>query len=148
MPNDSTPPAMRFAKRVFTLAALYGLLAVPPMFFMERRYGLDHPPSIAHPEFYYGFAAVTLVWQLVYFTIGTDPLRFRPMMALAAAAKLGFALVVAALAARGHAAAFNLRVGAGIDALLGLLFLVAYARTRELAARPGSAGGVPQPGTW
>jgi len=135
----------QLAKRVFTLAALYGLLVVPPAFFMERRYGVDHPPPITHPEFYYGFYAVTLVWQLVYFTIGTDPVRFRPMMPLAAAAKLGFALVIAALAASGRPTPLNLRVGAGIDAALGVLFLVAYARTRGLGVR--GSRGAPQPGT-
>lgn len=49
---------MKFAKRVFSVAGLYGVIVIVPMYFAEGRIGRDHPPAITHPEFYYGFLGV------------------------------------------------------------------------------------------
>lgn len=40
----------RFARRVFTAAAVYGILVLTPQYFMEARIGRDYPPAITHPE--------------------------------------------------------------------------------------------------
>ena len=71
---------MRFAKRVFVIAGIWGLAIVPAMFFVRADFERQNPPAITHAEFYYGFAAVTTVWQLAFLIIASDPLRFRPFM--------------------------------------------------------------------
>jgi hypothetical protein len=47
---------MRFAKWVFLLAAITGVLMLIPPYFLEQRFGQDNPPPVNHPEFY-GFLA-------------------------------------------------------------------------------------------
>ena len=121
---------MRFAKRVFLAAGVYGLLLVTPMFFLERLLGEQFPPAISHPEFFYGFLGAVLAWQLMYLLIGSDPTRYRPAMLLAAAAKLGFVASAVILYQLG-------RVDGGLvllalpDAVFGLLFLAGWARTGD-----------------
>src|SRR5262249_32193055 len=88
---------MRFAKWVFLLAGLTGVLLVAPPFSMEERFGRDNPPPINHPEFFYGFFGVTLVWQFLYMLIGSDPVRYRPVMLTAMLAKTSFVIAIAAL---------------------------------------------------
>jgi hypothetical protein len=57
---------MTFAKRVFFLAGVYGILALTPMYFLEARLGRDFPPPITHPEHFYGFVGVALAWQVLF----------------------------------------------------------------------------------
>jgi hypothetical protein len=40
-----------------------GLLALLPQYFLEAGNGLDFPPAINHPEYYFGFIGVAVVWQ-------------------------------------------------------------------------------------
>ena len=49
---------MKFARIVFLVAGIYGLLVVAPQYFLEARIGRDTPPAITHPEFFYGFVGV------------------------------------------------------------------------------------------
>jgi hypothetical protein len=60
-----------------------------PLYFLYDSVGNSTPPPGTHPEFYYGFVAVGLVWQFAFLLIGTDPLRFRPMMVPAMLEKFG-----------------------------------------------------------
>jgi hypothetical protein len=41
---------MVFARRVFLIAGIYGLLVLLPLSFMEGRIGRDQPPPITHPN--------------------------------------------------------------------------------------------------
>lgn len=61
------PP--RFAKRVFLVAAIYGIVAVFPQYFMEAKLGIDFPPPLNHPEHFYGFLGVALAWQFAFLLI-------------------------------------------------------------------------------
>src|SRR5712691_7809563 len=79
---------MRFARRVFVTAGIWGLLVVPPLYFLFDTIGRQNPPAITHPEYYYGFTSVTLAWQFAFFVIASDPARFRPLMPPAIAEKL------------------------------------------------------------
>jgi len=56
---------MRFAKWVFLLAGVSGLLVVAPPYFLEGKMGELDPPPVNHPEYYYGFLGVTLAWQFM-----------------------------------------------------------------------------------
>ena len=117
----------RFARTVYTIAGIYGLLVMSPQYFLEERIGRDTPPPITHPEYFYGFIGVVLVWQLVFLVIARDPMRFRPLMPVTVLEKLVFASPVALLYAQGRVAAPTLIFGA-IDLLLAVLFFLCYRR--------------------
>ncbi|HEY4387193.1 MAG TPA: hypothetical protein VGN34_22280, partial [Ktedonobacteraceae bacterium] len=68
---------MKFAKIVFLVAGIYGILVVAPLFVTEGVVNATQPPAITHPEYYYGFACVTLVWQILFLVLSSDPLRYR-----------------------------------------------------------------------
>jgi len=117
-----------FARPVFRWAGIYGLVVVVPLFLLEARIGQDHPPPITHPEFYYGFATVTLAWQIAFLVMASDPRRFRPLMPVAVIEKWAYVVAIAALALTRGLPVSTL-VTAGIDLVLGFLFIVAWRRT-------------------
>jgi hypothetical protein len=45
---------MKFARLVFLVAGIYGLIVLVPQFFLERKIGTDTPPPITHAEYFYG----------------------------------------------------------------------------------------------
>lgn len=61
-----------------------------PFYFRFDAVGREAPPAITHPEFYYGFLVVSLAWQIGFLLIAADPIRFRPMMAIAMVEKFGY----------------------------------------------------------
>jgi hypothetical protein len=81
---------MKFSKITFTTAGIYGLVTLVPCYFLEARIGMDSPPPISHPEYFYGFLGIALSWQLLFFAISTAPIRLRPVMPFALLEKLGF----------------------------------------------------------
>ena len=68
---------MNFAKLVFRVAGVWGIVLLAPLYFMFELIGTQDPPPITHPGFYYGFVGVALAWQVVFFIIARDPVRFR-----------------------------------------------------------------------
>lgn len=119
---------MRFAKVVFWIAGIWGVLVIAPLFFLLDAFNRQMPPAITHSEFYYGFAVVTLAWQLGFFVIAVNPRRFRPLMIPPALAKLGFAATVFLLQRQGSALG-NLPIFALADIVLAILFFVAFFMT-------------------
>lgn len=119
---------MRFAKIVFNVAGVYGLLVLAPQYFLEGRYGRDFPPPVNHPEHYYGFVGLALVWQLAFLLVARDPARYRPLMIVAVLEKLSFGLAVPVLYFMGRVAPLVL-APAVIDLVLGALFTAAYLKT-------------------
>ena len=120
---------VRTARRVFRVAGFYGLVVLLPMFFMEERVAAAMPPAFSHPEYYYGFLGAAATMQLVYLTIATDPVRYRPLMAIAVLAKLNFVVAVAILFAIGRLAPAALGLPA-IDLVIGLGFAWCWWRVR------------------
>jgi hypothetical protein len=120
---------MKFAKAVFWIASVFGVLLVTPLYFTFDLAGRLDPPPITHPQFYYGFVGVVLVWQFVYFTIGTDPVRFRPMMILAALAKASYVVTLLVLYFADRVSPVQAATGIP-DALFIVLFAAAYVKTR------------------
>ena len=127
---------MTFARRVFRGAAIYGLIALLPMYFLEAEQGRQFPPPITHPEFYYGFVGVAVAWQLAFLVIATDPIRYRPLMLAGVVEKLGYGLATVILFALGRVHPMVLGTGA-IDLTLGALFVLAYRSTGTAAASQG-----------
>src|SRR5215813_353657 len=88
---------MVFAKRVFLIAGIYGLIVLLPQYVLLERNGRDFPPPITHQEYYYGFIGVAVVWQIVFLVLSKDPVRYRPMMIPAILEKVSFGIPVVAL---------------------------------------------------
>jgi hypothetical protein len=136
-PGIAPATAIKFAKQVFRIAAIWGLLVVLPLFFLFDTVGRQAPPAITHPEFYYGFAAVTSTWQLAFLLIASDPERFRPLMPVAVVEKAGWLVTLAVLFAQDRVGPSVIPFGA-VDMLLGVLFAVSFVTTAP--SRPRLSG--------
>ena len=124
---------MRFARVVFTVAGVWGLLLIGALYFAFDLIGTQYPPAITHPDFYFGFLAVTLAWQVAFLLIAADPLRQRPIMIAAMLEKFVYVATLIALFAQGRIEAGQ--VGAAIpDVVFGLLFVAAYLKTAAASA--------------
>jgi hypothetical protein len=113
---------------LFLIAGIYGLIVLPPMYFMEHSIGADDPPAITHPEFFYGFIGVATAWQVAFLIIARDPARFRLMMLPGILEKLGFGLAAVILFAQSRLRMQMLLAGIG-DLVFAALFAVAFAKT-------------------
>jgi len=120
---------MKFAKIVFWAAGIYGVIVITPLYFLFDRIGREDPPPITHPAFYYGFVGVALAWQFAFLVIATDPARYRLVMLPAIFEKFSAGGAIVVLVLQGRTASTDL-VFASIDLLLGLLFLLAFVKTR------------------
>ena len=134
---------MIFARRVFLLAGAVGILFVFPMYFLETRIGQSLPPPIAHPEYFYGFIGVTLVWQILFLVIAFDPIRYRPLMLVGILEKVSYGLAAPMLFGAGRVPLATFTTGL-IDLAFAVLFAVAYGKTPS-QSQPRSAQGSPQP---
>lgn len=122
---------MRFAKTVFWAAAIWGFIALVPLYFLYDTIGRQSPPPITHPDFYYGFVGLGLAWQVAFMVIATDPARFRLMMLPSVLEKFSYFAALAVLFAQKHIMPSQLVFGC-IDLLLGVLFIASF-----IATRPG-----------
>lgn len=129
---------MRIARVTFLAGGAWGLAALLPMYWALHAIGERTPPAVTHPEFYYGFLSVAVVWQLAFLVIASDPRRLRPLMPIAALEKFGFAGTVGVLYAQGRVAVGDITLGAAADFVLGVLFLVAYVSTSATDAASSS----------
>ena len=119
---------MKFAKIVFWIAFIWGMLILAPLYFMFDVIGRQDPPAITHPGFYYGFVSVGLAWQFAFLVIARDPVRFRLMMIPSVIEKFGYGTSLLVLYVQHRIHPSDL-VFAGVDTLLGVLFLLAFFRT-------------------
>jgi hypothetical protein len=119
---------MNFARRVFLIAGVYGLLVLLPIYFLEERIGRDQPPAITHPEYFYGFLGAGVAWQVAFLVISRDPDRFRPLMIPAVLEKTSYGCATVALYVGGRLPGVMLVSGL-IDLSLGVLFAIAFLRT-------------------
>jgi hypothetical protein len=125
---------MIFARRIFLIAGIYGVLVLVPQYFMEERVGRDFPPPITHPEHFYGFLGVALAWQVLFFVIARDPVRYRGAMLPAILEKVAFGAAAIVLYAQDRLAAPNLGAGL-IDLVLAALFVIALRKTPDYERR-------------
>jgi hypothetical protein len=121
---------MDFANRTFTIAGIYGIVVLAPLYFLENWLGENQPPAITHPEFFYGFVGIALVWQVAFIVIGRDPTRFRPLMVPCMLEKFSYSVAVFVLFLQSRIAVSTLAVGM-VDFGLGCLFVASYWMTRS-----------------
>jgi len=126
----NSSPGIKFARWIFTIAGIYGIIILLPQYFMEDRFAHDLPPAITHPEHFYGFIGVTSAWQLVYLLIGTDPIRYRPIMAIGMLGKLSFGIACFVLYLQGRLAPIVL-AASSVDLILVVLFGISFLMTRS-----------------
>jgi hypothetical protein len=125
-----------FARRVFLIAGIYGLLILPPHYLFEEKIGRDTPPAITHPEFFYGFVGVAIAWQVAFLIIARDSVRYRLMMLPGILEKLGFGVAALVLYAQGRLAVPMLAAGIG-DLVFAALFAAAFIQTGRADSGPG-----------
>ena len=81
------------ARWIFRIAAIYGLIALTPLYFLEARVAAP-APLLAHPEHFYGFIGTALAAQVMFLVIASDPARYRPLMLAGVLEKLAFGVPV------------------------------------------------------
>jgi hypothetical protein len=119
---------MKFAKIVFWIAGIWGLLVLTPLYFLFDLIGRNDPPPITHPGFFYGFVGVALAWQVAFLFIAQEPARYRPLMIPSILEKASYSVAVFVLVFQGRMHPSDLVFGC-TDLLLGLLFVIAYFKT-------------------
>ena len=107
-------------RKVAGSEALYWLVDVT-----GRRY---RPPT-DYPQFFYGFLSVAMAWQIAFLIIGSSPARFRSLMIPSMIEKFGYVATLAVLYGQARIAATDAQAAVP-DLLLGILFIVAFAKTR------------------
>jgi hypothetical protein len=121
-----------FAKWVFTIGGIWGVLIIAPLFFVEQQLAAATGP-FSHPDAYYGFVASTFAWQLGYLVIGRNPSAYRPFMLLGALGKVIYFTGNWVLFAEGRIP-ISVPLVASPDIVLAILFVIAWFRTRPAPA--------------
>jgi hypothetical protein len=113
---------------VFWIAGIWGVLVITPLYFLFDLISRTDPPPITHPGFFYGFVGAALAWQIAFFVIATDPLRYRPLIIPSVFEKVSYTAAVIVLVLQGRMHSSDLVFGM-TDLLLGVLFVIAYFKT-------------------
>lgn len=124
---------MRFARIVFLIAGIWGVLVLTPLYFMFDLIGRKDPPPITHPGFYYGFVGAALAWQVAFLIIAKYPVRLRLIMIPAVIEKFTYGIAMFVLYSQARVQGSDM-VFAAVDTLLGILFIVAFVKTPSLLA--------------
>ncbi len=115
---------MKFAKWIFLIAGILGLLSTLPLAFTEKMMG------VKQPEFYYGFVFLNICWQILYLFVSSNPVRYRPIIIPAFLAKGSGTVALTWLYLLGRVSGQWIAIGA-IDGIFAVLFLVAFWSTRS-----------------
>jgi len=121
---------MRFARIVFLVAGIYGILILSPLYFLEARIGREQPPSITHPEYFYGFVGAGLAWQVLFLVLSTDPVRYRAMILPAVLEKISYGIALIVLFSQRRLPFAVLGIGS-VDWIFAFLFVAAYSKTKS-----------------
>ena len=127
---------MKFARIVFTGAGVWGIAVLAPLYFLFDLTGRQYAPPTSYPQFFYGFLSVAMAWQIAFLLIGSRPDRFRPLMVMAMIEKFSYVLTLVVMYLRSSIPAID-ATPALPDGLLGILFVVAFIKTRT--AKPHAA---------
>jgi hypothetical protein len=125
---------MKFAKNVFLIAGIYGLIALVPMYFLESTIAAQSPPAITHPEFFYGFVDLGVAWQILFLLIARDPIRFRPAMIPCVIEKIPFGISTISLYLA-HRVGVEVTLLSCVDLVLAALFIISFVKTGAASRR-------------
>ncbi|MEO8258001.1 MAG: hypothetical protein ABI868_11700 [Acidobacteriota bacterium] len=120
---------MRFARIVFTIAGIWGIAVLTPLYLLIDISGRRYAPPADYPHFFYGFVSVAMAWQIAFLMIGSNPARFRPVMLLAIFEKMSYVATLAVLYGRTRITAAD-AAAAVPDFVLGVLFVAAFLSVR------------------
>ena len=126
--------AMKFARNVFIGAGIWGIVVLTPLFGLVDITGRQYAAPTDYPHFFYGFLSVAMAWQIAFLVIGSDPVRFRPLMIPSVLEKLGYVALIVILYGQGRIPAVDAQPAIP-DAVLGLLFIASFVLTRPANAR-------------
>ena len=126
---------MKFAQIVFTAAGMWGIVVLPPLYWLVDVTGRTYDAPSSYPHFFYGFVGVALAWQVAFLVIGSNPARFRPLMIPAMLEKFGHVATLLVLYGQHRIAPVDAQAAIP-DGLLGLLFIVAFVKTRRAERAP------------
>jgi hypothetical protein len=121
--------AVRFPRVVFTIAGIWGVVIMTPLYFTFDAIGRAYPPPITHPDLYYGFVGVTLAWQVAFLLIASNPVRYRTVMLTAILEKFLYVGTMIALYLLGELRTVQAAAVIVPDGLLGVLFVRAFFTT-------------------
>jgi hypothetical protein len=105
---------MKFARIVFIVAGVLGLLAMVPMYRAEGSFR------------YYGSLGGLVAWQFAFFVIASAPRRFRIMMIPAMMEKFLWVGTLVLMYFRGYLTPAQVLGGTIPHAILGALFIIAF----------------------
>lgn len=120
------PMVPRWIRLWFRGAAVYGAIAL-----IASLFGPPPGPVALLPHLAFTFTA--LAFQIVFWVVGGDPVRYRPLMLAGVAEKLAFGVPALTLAGGDWSVPRTIIPFALIDLVLGAGFLLAWLRT---PARP------------
>lgn len=104
---------IRFASRVFRVAAIYGFIVLAPLYLAP----VPDPWRLTH----FGFIGLALVFQGMFWIIAGDPLRYRALVPVAIWEKLCFGIPAVAFWLAGKAHYLHLAFGV-LDLVWAALF--------------------------
>lgn len=120
---------MKFAKYAFIGAGVWGIAVLTPFYWLVDVTGRRYAPPTEYPHFYYGFFAITMAWQFAFLVIGSNPIRFRPLMVPSMFEKFSYVVTLVVLYNQARISAADVQAAIP-DLILGILFVVAFVKTR------------------
>ena len=124
---------MKFARTVFLIAGVWGITVLTPLYWLRDVTGRAYAVPNESPQFFYGFFAVALTWQLAFLAIAWNPARLRPFMILGVIEKISYVITLAVLYQQARISTDDAMASIP-DLLLGLLFVAAFVTTRSAPA--------------
>src|SRR5262245_875206 len=67
--SDDLGGSMRFARIVFMVAGIWGVVVLAPLYWLVDLTGHRHAPPTDYPQFFYGFLSVAMAWQIAFLVI-------------------------------------------------------------------------------
>jgi hypothetical protein len=108
---------------IFKGAGVYGIIVMLLLLVAPAK--VLGEPTVVHPEYYFGFVMVGMVWQIAFLVVGSDPIRYRPMMIVCMCEKFFYITLLAFLILTDRAPT-RMIPAVVLDGLLGCAFVYAY----------------------
>jgi hypothetical protein len=122
-----------FARGVFRIAGLYGIIILSPMLLLERQMA----PGAIHPVFFYAWVSTGLAWQILFIVLSMNPVRYRPMILVCVLQKMTAVIAIPWLYGMRRVGGMWLGAAAS-DLVFAVLFLSAYRAMRTLTKTDGA----------